>query len=298
MGKKYVVLGSSGMLGQSIVEQLNSQRKTVIGLARKNADVCVDALDSNILLDVLCLIKPNIIINTIAIVDLQYCQKNPNACYATNARISLTLSRYCLNNNIKYVYISTDHYFTGGKNKKYPEDASVNLCNEYSISKYLGEKFSLTNQDAMIVRTNIVGFRGQENNSTFVEWAIQALKCQKSIDLFDNVFTSSIDTKSFSKALLTLIDKDTKGVINLASSEVSSKKQFIVALANMFNLSLDNTQTVNISLSDQIPNRNESLGLDVSKAEKILGYSLPNLTQVIQSLSQEYLHRNSKNDKQ
>jgi hypothetical protein len=37
--------------------------------------------------------------------------------------------------------------------------------------------------------------------------------------------------------------------------------------------------------------RNDSLGLDVSKAEKILAYKLPTLSEVINNLAIEYLNK-------
>lgn len=289
MNDKFIVLGSSGMLGQSLVKELKIYNKTVIGVAKTNTDVCIDVTNDNDLLKSIDKINPDVIINTVAIVDLKYCQENPDLCYMINARVSLILSRYCQVNNIKYVYISTDYYFTKGYYKKHSERSKVNLCNEYSISKYLGEKLTLTNDKALVVRTNIVGFRNNKNQPTFVEWVINTLKEHKQMSLYNNVFTSSIDTKSFSKYLLMLIDKDISGLINLASSEVSSKEKFITTLANKFNLSIENTRINSMDLLSQNITRNESLGLNVSKAEGILNYSLPTLTQVIDNLSIEYI---------
>lgn len=40
--------------------------------------------------------------------------------------------------------------------------------------------------------------------------------------------------------------------------------------------------------NNQYIQKNESLGLDVSISEKVLGYSLPNLSQVVNDLVTEY----------
>ena len=72
----------------------------------------------------------------------------------------------------------------------------------------------------------------------------------------------------------------------MASSEVFSKKEFIEKLANEFNFSLKNTHVGSVSsLSSK---RADSLGLDVSLAESILGYNLPTLNDVIFQLKKEY----------
>ena len=83
-----------------------------------------------------------------------------------------------------------------------------------------------------------------------------------------------------------ILEKDVSGIINLASAQVFSKKQFIEAVAEVFNFSLDNTSVGKVSsLSSK---RANSLGLDVSKAESILGYKLPTLQEVILQLKKDY----------
>ncbi|MDD4273745.1 MAG: sugar nucleotide-binding protein [Desulfobacter postgatei] len=285
---EFLVLGSTGMLGQALLKEIKQRNNTVVGVARKKADICMDITNDKQLLEVIEEINPKIIINTVAIVDLSYCEENPSQCYLCNSRVSLILSKYCALNKKKYVYISTDHYFTGDQDRKHSEAHPVNLCNEYAMTKYIGERLSLVNDNALVVRTNIVGFRHDEKSLSFLEWAIKALENKEHMNLFDDFYTSSIDVRSFSKALCDLIDKDVNGIINLASSEVSNKKTFIETLAKQLGLSLANTNGCPMSQNTGIVKRNESLGLDVLKAEEILGYSLPTLLEVVNNLVREY----------
>jgi dTDP-4-dehydrorhamnose reductase len=291
MSSDFLVLGSTGMLGQALIKEIKQRNKTVIGIARKNADITLDITKDELLLNTIKEVQPKVIINTVAIVNLSYCEENPAESYLYNARASATLSRYCAANQIKYIYISTDHYFKGNKNKKHSEEQPVNLCNEYALTKYLGEELSLINEQALVVRTNIVGFRYNKDAPTFVEWAIKALENNEKMNLFNDFYTSSIDVNSFSKALYNLITEDTAGLINLASSDVSNKEEFISALANRLNLSLKNTTTCSMHQNTSTIKRNDSLGLDVSKAEKILAYKLPTLSEVINNLAIEYLNK-------
>ena len=111
--------------------------------------------------------------------------------------------------------------------------------------------------------------------------------------LFEDYYTSPISVKLFSKSLLDLIENEAEGLYNLASSEVSSKKQFIEKLAQVFNIELKNV--TNGSVTELKSKRANSLGLDVNKAETILGYKLPNLSEVIQQLKEEYDELQSRN---
>ena len=288
---EFLVIGGTGMLGQALLRELDIQDRPAIGLARTNADLCLDIANDDLLLKTINEVQPAVIVNAAAMVDLDKCEKRPDLSYLYNSRVSSILSSYCTSNHIKYVYISTDHYYTGDAKKKHTENHSVNLSNEYSRTKYVGEQLSLTHSESLVVRTNIVGFRYQENNLTFIEWAIQALKNNETQTFFNDFYTSSVDVVSFSKSLLDLIDKGTKGIVNLSASEVFSKLELITALATQLDLSLENINSGSVLNMPSKTQRNESLGLDVSKAEKILGYSLPTLSDVVSNLANEYLDR-------
>ena len=139
-----------------------------------------------------------------------------------------------------------------------------------------------------MVRTNIVGFRGLSGKPTFLEWVLTQLKEKKDFKAFDDFITSSIDVGSFSESLLAPISGPKPlGILNLASSQVASKKEFIEAIAHEFHFSLEKMSTASVKdLSGA--KRGESLGLDVSRAESLLGQSLPGLKKVAKNLFFEY----------
>jgi dTDP-4-dehydrorhamnose reductase len=287
----FMVLGSTGMLGQALVNELHKRNKRVVGIAPMNAEISIDITDHAQLINAIETLKPDVIINTVAIVNLASCQQHAKQSYLVNAKPSWILSNYCSANNVKYVYISTDHFFSGDKDLRHSEEADIILRNVYAMTKYMGEEYTLLDENALVVRTNIVGFRHNQAKPTFVEWIIQAINSGEAITLFDDYYTSSIDVKSFSQALCDLISQNAKGLINLASRQVVSKKMFIQALADKLQLPLKNVTSGSVTdIADGIE-RNESLGLDVSLAEKLLGYFLPTLAEVINNLAIEYTNK-------
>lgn len=273
------------MLGQELKRYFSSLGNDVIGVARKNADYNFDISDDGKLLECFEREKPDMIINTIAIVNLNNCEIDKGNAYLVNSRPAGIISNHCRENDIYFVQISTDHYYTGDNNKKHSEIDEIHLLNEYARTKYLAEALTLTNPDALVIRTNIVGFRGWEND-TFVEWALNSLKFKEQINVFDDYYTSSIDIYNFSRILWDLIKDEPSGIYNLASSEVSSKKDFIFSLADSFNLSTSNCTPTKIN-NDELK-RATSLGLDTEKIENYLGYKLPTLKEVTNSLKEHY----------
>ena len=287
---RVVVLGSTGMLGQALIKEANIRKIDVFGMADKNADFSFDIKDDKALSNFICKMQPDVVINTVAIINLDFCEEHPDLAYLVNARPVALLTNLCREVGSFFVHISTDHYFIREKDKKHKESDKVVLVNEYARTKHVAEVFALNYLNSLVLRTNIVGFRYQKDNSTFVEWAVDSLKNKREMTLFSDFYASSIDVRFFAKALFDLLEKKEKpvGLLNLASKEVSTKRDFIMCLAKKLNMDFSHTKTSKVSTLGRIK-RAESLGLDVSKAEELLGYELPTMNEVVDNLVSEYL---------
>lgn len=283
---KVLIFGSSGMLGKSLVLEAQKRSYTVLGVDITKPDNPVDITKEKEVERVFWSFLPEVVINTVAAVDLLACENDPCMAYRVNCRPASYLSEYCKQLGVPYIHISTDHFFCNDGRKKHAEDANVILPNEYSRTKYLGERLAILYSKSLVVRTNIVGFKGDNKKPTFIEWFLRELLNGKSIKLFVDYFTSSIDVKSFSTYLFELIEIGATGLLNLASSTVSSKKEFIEMTASRLGLSLNDSKPDSVFSIPGI-RRAESLGLDVSKAEAILARSMPSLEEVVDNIAVE-----------
>ncbi|MDF0604188.1 SDR family oxidoreductase [Neisseriaceae bacterium TC5R-5] len=286
-GKRVAIIGASGMLGQMLYRVAKQRAIAVIRLARHQADYNIDATDFPQLLIVLQRISPDIIINAAAQTNLNQCEQHPQAADLLNGQLVAVLANYCRANAVKLVQISTDHYFSGDKQALHSEDHPILLLNQYAKSKYVGELAAATAPQSLIVRTNIVGFRGWPNQPTFIEWAIASFRQKTPITLFDDFYTSSIDVLKFSETLYDLIDKNVVGLINIAAAEVVSKADFLLRLAYQLNMLPIHYKTGSVHALSEVK-RAESLGLDTRLVEKILGYSMPDTDAVIRNLVAVY----------
>jgi dTDP-4-dehydrorhamnose reductase len=280
-----LILGSTGMLGQALTNTAKLNNIKVTGVARSNADVNIDIMDFNKLALFLRKKAPKVIINCIAITDINLCESDVGLAYQVNANFVALLVDICRELDIRLIHISTDHFFVNDNSNKHNEIAEVVLVNNYAKSKYAGERFSLSYPNSLVVRTNIVGFRNSQN-PTFVEWVLSSLKSQKEITLFQDFYTSGIDVYNLSEILLKILDKKSSplnGLINIACSEVYNKEKFIKKFASVFGYNDVKFITGSI-LSMSGTKRAESLGLDIQKVELILSMKMPTLDEVIESL--------------
>lgn len=279
MANNILILGSTGLLGQALCKEAKQRKLNAVGIARSRAQFNLDITDTAKLTAVINQLKPDTIINAAAEVNLGAC--STLAGWEINTRLVANLAMLAKTHNSQLVQISTDHFFTGDGNNRHAEDASVALLNDYAIQKYAAETLALTWKKTLTVRTNIVGLR-HSDTPTFAEWVLDIIKHKKAVTLFSDMYTSSIDTGTFARALFDLIEQPVYGRLNLAAREVFSKYDFVTAVAAVLGTPLRSTKIG--SCHGLQPPRAESLGLDVTRAEALLGYRLPTLQQVAQAV--------------
>lgn len=294
--KRILVVGSNGMLGQSLVKTIRGKDgyELITAARHGEADLYIDVRDDELVADCMRKAAPDIVINAAAIVDLRGCEAGKETAYMVNARFPAVLTKLCCENGVKLVQISTEHYYLTGGRSQHTEEERLTLGNEYARTKYFGECAALSDPNGLVLRTNIVGFRGISERPTFIEWVIGELLTGRKMHLFNDYYTSSIDTASFSEYLLMMLEKNACGVYNLASSEVSNKKEFILSFAKeCFGKEPEYEETKVEEILTGKSARLHYLGLNVSRAEKLLGVSLPGLSEVTRHLAEEYWERAS-----
>jgi dTDP-4-dehydrorhamnose reductase len=286
-----LVLGATGMLGQALIAEGKFRGLPMIGVARSNSDMNVDVDDAVGLERLLLEVRPEIVVNAVALTDLNTCESDPGRAYGANARCVGVLAEAARDCGAWLVQVSTDHYHSGAGRLAHDEYCAVSLVNEYARTKYAGEMFAMTCPGALVVRTNLVGFR-ERGAPTFVEWILGEFQQGKTIRAFEDYFVSSMSVRQFSASLIDLLPKRPSGVLNLAACEVFSKRDFIEALgARLFPMGGHVVPGSLRALGGV--RRAESLGLDVTRAECLLGYSLPTLQMVVADLVAEYGERKS-----
>lgn len=282
-----LLLGATGMLGKALYRTAKSRNYSVTGVARSGTDFALDIRNKRELRTLIVDQNPDIIINTIAKTNLDYCEKYYEDAYSVNTRPLSFLADLANQYGIYLIQISTDHFYTGDGPKLHGENCPVTLVNEYAKTKFLAECLTRTCEKSLVVRTNIVGFRGNNENPTFIEWCINILINKTPAVLFDDFYTSSIDVRTFSEILFDIVDRKITGLLNVSSRDVTSKKMFIETLAEELNLDASHTTSGSVRGLKGV-RRAESLGLDVINAETILGYRMPGLPEVIEKLVSEY----------
>lgn len=280
-----LVIGSTGLLGQAVMAEARERDWPCLGAARSGASHSVDVTDPAQLGTLVRTVAPAVVVNCAAVTSLDACERRPALAYAVNARAPALLAELSIERDMALVQVSSDHFFTGDGPARHDEDTGVRLLNEYARTKYAGEAFALTSPMALVVRTNIVGLRGWAARPTFAEWALESLEHAGPIAAYGDFFTSSMHSRACARALLDLAATGARGLLNVASSQVASKREFVAALALAAGV---RAEIRGGTVRDLAPTRAESLGLDVSRAEELLGRRLPDLGETVRAVLEEH----------
>jgi dTDP-4-dehydrorhamnose reductase len=137
--------------------------------------------------------------------------------------------------------------------------------------------------DALIIRTNFFGW-GTGYRQSFSDIIIGALRRQRSITLFDDVYYTPILAESLVKAVHDLLERKGVGVFNVVSSQRLTKYRFGMLLAEAFDLDPAPIRCGSLSDFPGLVNRPRDMSLSNRKVCDFLGRDVGPITEQLNRL--------------
>jgi dTDP-4-dehydrorhamnose reductase len=197
---KFLIIGSNGLLGSNIVKILKQKKLSYFTVARNKSDYNLNLNNYENLNKIFLKYKFDNVINCAAIIDINYCEKMYKKISVINCDLVKYLAKMSKKYKFKFVQISTDHVYKRngiGKNK---ENNKIFAINNYAKSKLLAERYLNKLNNYLIIRTNFSG----RKKGAFIDWLMINIKKKKNIQLFNDMYTSTIDVKSCAKIIVEL----------------------------------------------------------------------------------------------
>jgi dTDP-4-dehydrorhamnose reductase len=177
--KKILVLGSNGMLGNSVFNSFSKDKNFITkGTIRDRACLRffdksyveniisnIDVLSIDDLISVFSSFKPDIVINCVGMVKQLEISNDPISILPLNSIFPHKLAKLCLLLNARLIHISTDCVFSGAKGNYYENDIP-DAQDIYGRSKLLGE---VNYENTVTLRTSIIGHELNSNKS-LIDW--------------------------------------------------------------------------------------------------------------------------------
>jgi dTDP-4-dehydrorhamnose reductase len=291
---KALVLGGSGFLGINFLRYCEmfdltlTYNKSIPAIEADWRKFDYPSDTEETLLGIIKDTAPNIIINCIALADVDQCESDLKKSEDLNSLLPRLISSITKKYNIKFVHISTDH-FQSREEIPRPEDSELWPINVYGKTKILGEKLIVVeNPNALILRTNFFGFSYRKQN-TLMEKIISNLKQSKKFNGYSNVAFNPVSVIYLIRAIEYLYSINSKGILNIVSKSVISKYDFAKLVAQIFNL---DTEYVVPSISPKdvsAVDRPTYLALSPDKYEKTNPPRIPDVREMLIELKEDTL---------
>lgn len=270
---RVTVTGANGLVGSRLCRLLVVQGHAVTAVARGERRtvgdfeyLSCDLSDHEGVARTLSAARPEIVVHTASMTEVDACERAPDAAWAANVLAAAHVARQAKSNDAHLVHVSTDYVFDGQAGP-YDEEARPNPSGVYARTKWLGEEaVRLLAGSWAIARTAVVYGYPPSQRPNFGSWLLGTLREGKTARLFVDQYVSPSLALSVAEQLADLAERRLPGLWNVAGAEVVNRMQFGEALVDVFGL--DRRLLVPFKLADagMASPRPPRSGLRVDKA--------------------------------
>jgi dTDP-4-dehydrorhamnose reductase len=279
---RILVTGASGLLGATLSPFLTAAGYDIVRHGKSmDSDVSCDLTDKGATHAMLEEARPNMVINLVALTNVDKCEESPHEAYLLNVRTMENLVAG-LHGHVDpfLIQISTDQVYdsTGPS----PED-KIRLTNTYALTKYAGE-LAAARMPSTILRTNFFGHSALPGRKSFSDWLLDSLRNGDPITVFSDVVVNPLALETLSAMICHVVERRVVGVFNLGSRGAMSKADFAFELARVYGLPTQNVRRGSVADMSLRAYRPRDMSMDCSRFQAAFDVELPTLQNEIREL--------------
>lgn len=282
------LMGSSGLLGKRLENELVLCGFNVVPSRTNN--VQSSKIDFRVWDETqifLTKASPDIIINLVALTNVDECERNPRSAYLLNVLPVENIVRWMQANNpgCHLIQISTDQVYDGtgphGEN-------DIQINNIYAMTKYKAEQVA-KKVNATIFRTNFFGKSQTPGRDSITDWIYKSVTSGMKISVFDDIRFSPISIKTLMKIIVNTCFERWDGTYNLGAKNGLTKAEFSYAFVRAFGGDLRLLKSIDSRSSSMLDAyRPKDMTMRVDFFEAISGFKFQNMEDEILIASKEY----------
>jgi len=306
---KLLVVGGSGLLGFKIAELAVREFETfaTYNFRPTKLQGCsflkLDKTDRKNTLTLMNKLKPDFVIDTAALHNVDYCETHRDEAWKVNVEGTENMVKACREVGAKMIFASTDYVFDGKKGF-YTEDDAPNPLHYYAKTKLEGERVvKEAGIDYAIARPSVIygwnpselaGLQSSSGKSVnFVVWTINKLKKKEEINIVTDQYSCPTLADNLAEVLLVLSKSAKQGIYHTAGKTCISRFDFAKKIAEAFELDADLIKPVTSDFFEQVAERPKRCCLDVSKAERELGVRFLTVEEGLMKMKEQMKDPNS-----
>ena len=289
MTERYLLLGSTGMLGQAFHKLLTNLGHIVItpkiDIADRKQVISVLEREYNAIINDR---KYDAVINCAAYTKVDQAEMDEPDAYRVNVMGAMNLAFECMIANVPLIHFSSDYVFSGNSKIPYRVDDKRDPCNAYGRTKNYGEDIvRQTMTDHLIIRTSWLYASWGDN---FVKTILDKAQNNKEIKVVDDQFGSPSSAEKVAQITYDLFKKDARGTFHVTSGVTSPATSWYDFANQIIRLSKFDCLVTPCKTSDmqRYARRPRYSVLDISKTETYVGREIcgwrDDLVQVINQI--------------
>ena len=240
--EKLIVTGANGFVAGSVLAQAGeewqvhaiSRGEKITKRAKLEWHTC-DPQSLGQIAQLFRAVRPDAVIHTAAVADIDYCQAHPEEAQTANVDFTRALAELCAESGAKLVFCSTDTIFDG-EHAPYDEEDEPKPVNVYAETKIEAEKIvTRLVPHAVIARLSlVVGLPVLGAGNSFLARMIAALKQGHAVAVPEREVRTPVDVLTVGKALLELAGSGHRGIIHLAGHDRLNRLELARRIAARF----------------------------------------------------------------
>lgn len=282
--KRILLTGANGLLGQKLVGLLTRQPQVeLIATARGDNRLpttdgytyrSMDITDRQQVAEVIGEVRPDVVIHTAAMTDVDKCELQKDACWAQNVQAVDYIIDACRAVDAFLLHVSTDFIFDG-KAGPYDETAEANPLSFYGWSKQAAETaVRHSNLRWAIARTVLVyGIAHDMSRSNIILWVKKSLEDGKNIKVVTDQWRSPTLAEDLAMGCYLIADREAEGIFNISGKDVLTPYDMAIKTADYFGLDKSLIAQADASTFTQVARRPPRTGFVLDKARAVLGYN-------------------------
>lgn len=278
---RILVTGSNGLLGQKLVELISTKNDYLIATAKSKLVIdlprgeyhSLDITNRNEVERVLQNSKPDVIINTAAMTQVDQCESEQEKCWLNNVTAVENLVSACEQTKTHFIQVSTDFIFDG-THGPLDETAKPNPISFYGKSKLAAEEtVQKSSADWAILRTVLVyGITKDMSRSNIVLWVKKSLEEGKTISVVNDQWRTPTLAEDLAMGCYLAATKKAKGIYNISGDEMMTPYEIAIKTADFFGMDKSLIKQTDSTQFKQPAARPPKTGFIIDKAKKELGY--------------------------
>ena len=293
--KRILIVGSNGMLGQSLCSFYSKQKNVqILGCSIENKSFLdgfdylpCDITKRNEVKKVALDFYPDVMVNASAYTNVDKSETEREQAWKVNVKGVEYLAEAARILDARIIHISTDYIFDG-KNGPYTEGEKPNPLGYYARTKLASENaLKISGVLYTILRTNVLYGSDSNCKAGFVRWLVTSLKEGKEVRIVTDQINNPTFVDDLVQAISKVVEYNKTGIYNIGGKEFLSRYEFSEIIADFFGLNKNLIKPITTDELNQSARRPLKSGLITLKAETELGYKPRSIKETLAIIKKE-----------